>query len=120
MGGNDELTAEKPRRILQEFQQLLLFIGGKAVLRFIEQVEAVFLYFFRKIQKCAFSVGMLPHIVLQAFSDKTRLGAASGQVHLLEPLIILQGLHAEILIFGVQIVFQQFFPLPVDPVVDAP
>ena len=114
VSGDDELTAVEAHGLLEKFQKLLLLFGRKAVFRLVQQIQAVVLYFFFKVQKGAFSVGMLPDIIHQTFPDEFGLGIASRQIHFFQTLIIVQGAHLKMGIFRVQVIVEQRFPLPVD------
>ena len=63
---------------------------------------------------------MLPRIVHQVISHITRLRFPARHVDLLQPVIILQGFHPEIRVFGIQILFEQLFPLLINPIVNRP
>ena len=66
---DDELTAVKPRRILEKPRKLKLIFGRKAVFRLVEKIERIFLYLDCKIAECAFPVGFFGHILRQATLD---------------------------------------------------
>ena len=119
MGGDDKLTAVEAGRVLQKLLQLQLELGGEAVFRLVQQIQAPLPDLPGKVQKGALPVGPAGDILHHLLLHIARAGQALGGHRLFQLVQILQGAQLHLGIAFVRVFLQQFPALPVDILVHA-
>ena len=120
MGGQDKLAAEETDGIFEKTSQFQLAFCGKAVFRFVQQIEGVFPDPVREIGEGVFSVGTAPHVVHHAAPGELRFRKTPGVVYFFQLIVIVQRIQFEAGISGVRIFGKELFSSDVNSLVESP